>query len=353
MARPAAARKDGMRWGTAGMDETSLRTLLKSAMGDEPPIGLVGRNPLREGIQLRRRARMRRAAGAAAVVAAVAAALTAVTGILGDKAAAPSAGTAYVVIQGSGTVVPIDLATNSPTQPIQVGRSLYAIAITPDGKTAYVSDGENSLLAPDERNGAVTPVDLATDTPGTPIRFSVPPFAIAITPDGKTAYVVAGGNAVTPIDLATGAPGTPIHIAAPFMIAITPDGKTAYVASLTNTVTPIDLATNTPGTPIHVAGPADAIAITPDGKTAYVAGGNAVTPIDLATGAPGTPIHVAGPIYAIAITPDGKTAYVAGGNAVTPIHLATGTPGKPIRVWHHPSGYGQYIGSPGSIAIMP
>jgi DNA-binding beta-propeller fold protein YncE len=119
------------------MDETSLRALLDSAIGDEPPIGPVGRNSLRVGIRLRRRARMRRAAGAAAVVAAVAAALPAVTGVLGNRAAAPSAGTAYVVIQQSGTVVPIDLATNTPEQPIQVGGALYAIAITPDGKTAY------------------------------------------------------------------------------------------------------------------------------------------------------------------------------------------------------------------------
>jgi DNA-binding beta-propeller fold protein YncE len=54
----------------------------------------------------------------------------------------------------------------------------------------------------------------------------------------------------------------------------------------------------------------------------------------------------------MAIAPDGKTTYVADGNAVTPIDLATGTPGKPIRVGHS-SAHGQYIGSPGSIAIMP
>jgi DNA-binding beta-propeller fold protein YncE len=35
--------------------------------------------------------------------------------------------------------------------------------------------------------------------------------AIAITPDGKTAYV-ACGNAVTPIDLATGTPGKAIRV---------------------------------------------------------------------------------------------------------------------------------------------
>ena len=55
------------------------------------------------------------------------------------------------------------------------------------------------------------------------------------------------------------------------MIAITPDGKTAYVGSSFGTVTPINTATNKPGKPIKVAAtPSLAIAITPSpapGKT--------------------------------------------------------------------------------------
>jgi DNA-binding beta-propeller fold protein YncE len=337
----------------ACMDETSLPALLEAAFGDdEPPTGPAGRNWLREGIRMRR-ARMRRAAGGAAVIAAAAVAVPAVTGVFGNSTAAPGAGTAYVVIQGSGTVVPINLATNTPERPIHVGRSLYAIAITPDGKTAYVSDGQISIMTPQyKEKQAVTPVHLATHTPGRPIRFSTPPFAIAITPNGKTAYVSNDVDAVTPIDLATSTPGKPIHLGGPDdLIAIAPDGKTAYVAS-ENTVTPIDLATSTPGKPIHVAWLAYAIAIAPDGKTAYVAGGNIVTPIDLATSTPGKPIHVAGSAFAIAINPAGTTAYVTGETAVTPIDLATDTPGKPITV-RHPSPHGRYISSPGSIAITP
>jgi hypothetical protein len=50
----------------ASMDETSLPALLEAAFGDdEPPTGPAGRNWLREGIRMRRRARLRRAAGAA------------------------------------------------------------------------------------------------------------------------------------------------------------------------------------------------------------------------------------------------------------------------------------------------
>ena len=54
-------------------------------------------------------------------------------------------------------------------------------------------------------------------------------------------------------------------------IAITPNGATAYVAnSSRNTVTPIDMATNTAGTPISVGTDPEAVAITPNGTTAYV-----------------------------------------------------------------------------------
>jgi YVTN family beta-propeller protein len=71
----------------------------------------------------------------------------------------------------------------------------------------------------------VTPITVATNTPGTPIPVSTAPAGIAITPDGKTAYVANGGSAtVTPITVATNTPGTPIPVGSnPKGIAITPD----------------------------------------------------------------------------------------------------------------------------------
>ena len=101
----------------------------------------------------------------------------------------------------------------------------------------------------------MTPIDTATNTAGTAIAVGSGPFGVAITPDGKTAYVTNDlSGSVTPIDTATNTPGTAIAVgSAPFGVAITPDGKTAYVANLSSgSVTPIDTATNTPGTPIAV-----------------------------------------------------------------------------------------------------
>jgi DNA-binding beta-propeller fold protein YncE len=269
-------------------------------------------------------------------------------GASGSGPGGPSPATAYVVSNGDGTVTPINLATGTPGTPIHVGNKPTTIAITLDGKTAYVTNSSD---------GTVTPINLATGTPGTPIHVGNKPTAIAITPDGATAYVVNNDDGtVTPINLATGTPGTPITVGnTPTAIAITPDGKTAYVTDNSgDTVTPINLATGTPGTPIHVGNGPSSIAIAPDGRTAYVTGNDdgTVTPISLPADSPGTPITVGNPTmpfvgsaYAIAIAPDGRTAYVLNNadepahnflGTVTPINLATGTLGTPITVGHTP-----------------
>jgi len=212
-------------------------------------------------------------------------------------------------------VTPITTATNTPGKPIKVGHRPRLIAITPDGKTAYVVN----------QGGTVTPIATATNTPGKPIKVGGQPYsAIAITPDGKTVYVAnTGTNTVTPISTATNTPGKPIKVGVnrkvtppgghsffespePWAIAITPDGKTAYVASFASgTVTPIATATNTPGKPIKVGKGAWAIAITPDGKTAYAISFYpcTATPISTATNKAGKPVKVGRGPEAIAIAP--------------------------------------------------
>jgi len=255
----------------------------------------------------------------------------------GTSPAAPAraAMTAYVASYRDGTVTPVSLAAGTTSPPIRSGTWPSAIAITPDGARAYVT---NNL-----GDGTVTPINLATGIPGTPIRAGTWPRAIAITPDGARAYVAnTGDGTLTPIDLSTGTPGSPIRVGnGPMAIAITPDGARAYVANTGDgTLTPIDLSTGTPRAPIRAGKGPVSIAITPDGKTAYVAntGDGTLTRIDLSTGTPHAPIWAGKGPVSIAITPDGKTAYVADevGRTVTPIYLAAGAPGAPIRIGKGP-----------------
>lgn len=248
-------------------------------------------------------------------------------------------GFAYVASNANGTVTPINIATNTAGTPITVGSFPSGIVISPDGTTAYVDNGGSGS------NGKVTPVDLATGAAGTPIPVGTGPLDIAITPNGATLYVTDWGDGkVVPISTATNTAGPAIPVGnSPFDIAITPDGATAYVANCgSNTVTPINLATNTPGTPIPVGNCPEGIAITPNGSTAYVSNSTdgTVTPISIATNTAGIPIPVGSNPWGIAITPNGATAYVCdtGSGTVTPISTATNTAGTPIPVGEGPTG---------------
>ena len=128
-------------------------------------------------------------------------------------APAPAAGsarpvTAYVVNSGDGTVTPISTATNRPGRAIRIlpagddHLSLFVIEITPDGRTAYVlANG-----AP----GTLTPFSTTTSKPGAPITTGLA-SAMAITPNGKTLYL-ADDNIVITVNTATNKPGRPIPL---------------------------------------------------------------------------------------------------------------------------------------------
>jgi DNA-binding beta-propeller fold protein YncE len=164
-------------------------------------------------------------------------------------------------------------------------------------------------VANESQPGTITPVNTATNTAGRPIHTTREPFDIAITPDGKTAYVLSRSagiptrSVLTPINTATNAPGQRVYLnglGGDGFIAITPNGKTAYVLAGTYTVHPIATASNVAGPPIQLksdcqsklSSAQDVMAITPDGKTVYVACQGAVVPISTATSLPGRPIRI-------------------------------------------------------------
>ena len=224
-----------------------------------------------------------------------------------------------------------------------------AVAVTPDGTTAYVTD-----LDYDE----VTPINTSTLTPGTPIKVCVYPAAIAITPDGTTAWVVCEGSgsgtaALQPIDLSTGVAGTPLSFGGePSYITISPDGATAYVGLFSGAVYPVDIAAATPTIgsaftlPTGTSG-AFGLGLSPNGATLYVstiasATGTEVVPFNTSTHSAETPISLGettGFPGQLAMSSDGKTAYVSDFNngVVIPLNLVAGTAGSPITVEANPS----------------
>ena len=264
----------------------------------------------------------------------------------------PNGQTALIASWTGGTVTPVTLSTGAKGTPITVGTNPTAIAITPDGTKAYVANYNGNGA------GTVTEITLSGDATTT-IPVGRGPGGIVITPNGATAYVANNyDGTVTPINIATNTAGTPITVGAggnlsrTDAIAITPNGSTVYAGNYTSDdIVPITVATNTAGTPITAITNPLAIAITPDGSTAYITEDGTpghVVALTLANSGLGTPITVGNNPQGIAITPDQATAYIAnynglGASVVTPINLANNTAETPITVGDGPQ----------SVAITP
>lgn len=353
------------------MDKKSLHDLLDAATVPDPPVGAMPQNAMRAGIRLRRRRRARYGSvGAATAAVACAATLTVAPGI-GRHTAASASGTIYVLgnTSSQGTVTPISAATNTPGQPIVVrtGDPNYLVpdtgplmAVTPDGKTIWATDGAGTVTAistaTKKAEKTITVLPDAGATVGTIVAGT---RQILATPDGKTVYVMDSRGTVTPISTATDQPGTPIRLGPDpsngYQMAITPDGRTLYVldfnyqpGTLPSYVIPIDTATGRPGAPIRVPTYANWITVTPDGRTAYVIGESAtgssaeVTPIATATNTPGSPVAI-GPGAASdpVMAPDGQSMYLEFSqsgpalslvNWVVPFSTVTNRPGKLISL---------------------
>jgi hyaluronoglucosaminidase len=246
--------------------------------------------------------------------------------------ATPNGKTVYLVNMGAHDVVPFSIATGQPGSPIQVSGAQSAL-LAPNG-TLYVGG-----------DGVLTPISTATNKAGAPIDAYGDPDSMAVTPDGRTLYVADGNNGdVVPISTATNTAGRPIRVGSGGTgvadgegLAIAPDGKTVWVLGDSGWVTPISTATHRKGTPMGVSGSPVAIAITPSGRTAYVVrNGNgfaAVSPLDLVTHRVGKSIPVPQLAEWITISPDGKTAYAGYlGGPVIPISTATNAKG-PFFGW--------------------
>ncbi len=241
-----------------------------------------------------------------------------------------------MVNSASDSVTPVNLVTRRADKPIRVGADPQAIALTPNGRMAYVVNSGS---------GTVTPIATGTRRPGTAIPVGSDPQQIAITPDGRTAYVTnEGSDSVTPIDLATGVAGTPIPVGSePRGIAITPDGRTAFVLDWGgSSVTPISVASGQAGSPIRVGGYPFAIAVAPDGGAVYVAsyGSDTVTRISTGTLSAWRPVRVGQAPNALAVSPDGRTVLAVNGDSdtVTPVSAAGSR--RSWRSWRPAAGRG-------------
>ena len=198
-------------------------------------------------------------------------------------AASPDGLTAYR-LDPDGTLRVFDVVSGQVKGEVVVSAtSSIAAATSRDGTRLYVAN------AGDGTGVAVISTDTTHDTYElvTTIPVGTPALALQVSPDGKTAYVVNGQHLIV-VDTVTNSVTTTINAGnVPVNLVISPDGSRVYVGNLLdNTVSVIDAATNTELTRVHsILGPI-ALAVSPDGSLVYAltgGGGSRLSVIDTAT----------------------------------------------------------------------
>jgi YVTN family beta-propeller protein len=233
----------------------------------------------------------------------------------------PDGSRAYVT-NHLDTVSVVDIATNAMIETISVGFFPRDVAITPDGSRAYVANTFSDTLSV---------IDTATNQVIDTIPGLADPVQLAITPDGSRAYVATQGfspAAVAVIDTVSNTviASIPIPTGVPLDIEITPDGSRAYVpAGGVGAIWVIETATNTIVAGIEGLGFAGRLAITPDGTRAYVTQitGDNVAVIDTATNTVVATIGLRPQFIPseVGITPDGSRVYVLSGLLSGPVSV--------------------------------
>ncbi len=239
---------------------------------------------------------------------------------------------AYVGNFKDSTVSVIDTAAGSVITTVPVAAGPDGIVVTRDGRAAYVSGSGAS---------GVSVIDTATDRVAQTLEVGKGPQGLALTPDGKSVLVAVNGeDRIAVVDTATRAITATIAIPKPHTIAVTPDGRFAYVASQEPghfALARVDLATRAVTATVALEKPPRDLEFGPGGRALYftLAGVAAVQVLDPATNtvvaqiATGVSPHIAnvfGPAHtgAIVVQGPGELLLFDTATNVATRHIAVG-----------------------------
>lgn len=302
-----------------------------------------------------------------------------------DEEMSADGATLYVTDNLSGTVIPIDTATNrlEPAQPLTQGVDFYVPSPTTSGALVgaatsagqpgvvyfynpatgsgtpvqvganpaesafYSKDGSTVWITEagtNSRPGVLIPVDAATHKPGTPIKLGVAPGAYALAPNGET-LVIANrtDSTLSVIDLVKRAVIATVPVGAtPTGVAVDAAGTTAWVASVPDhKLVPVSLVTDRAGTAVSLDNAPGDLALPSASGLAWVlfpSSNGSVSFLDGTTGPFGRSIHVGnGPDLMIGT--GSETSWVANAltNTVQRINAAGQSAGRPIPIFQAPS----------------
>lgn len=194
----------------------------------------------------------------------------------------PDGSHALVCLSRANTLALVDLVSGATETQIPVGVAPYEVVVTPDGRTAFVSNlggrhpraGEPSAnssgtpIVVDERgigaSGTVTRVDLEARAASGELECGPHPTALALSADGARLFVAAtSSDAVLVVDTARFAIDERVDVqpdpalgfgSLPNALALSPDGRTLYVANGGNNAVALVRLADGPNAASHVAG---------------------------------------------------------------------------------------------------
>ena len=191
-----------------------------------------------------------------------------------EKQAAPKA---YVGLFGDNAVAVIDTATNKVVKTLPVPTGPEGLVASPDGTRVYASSAGDST---------VSVISTVTDRVVSTIEVGKMPHGLSISRDGRQLLVaVWGASRVAVIDTVRNQVVAQLPVGNPHSIAISPDGRTAYVAAQkpgATELTVLDLTTRQQVGKVPLDKTPRAVNFSPDGKVIYFtqAGVNSVQVLD-------------------------------------------------------------------------
>lgn len=259
----------------------------------------------------------------------------AMAAILLPVASASAGSKVYVGNFADSTVSVIDAATGKVVATVPVATGPHGMAVTQDGRTVFVTgDGSSSMSV----------IDTASDKVVKTVDVGKTPNGIALTPDGKQLLVAINGeDRLAFLDAASQTQLGSVSVAKPHTVAISPDGRIAYVTSQAPSspaLDVIDIPTETVIDSIKLDKiPRDG-EFKDDGKAFYFteAGVNAVQVLDLATGKIAAQIPTGASPHFVKVFPWAKLGMVVvqGPGEVLFFDPATSQPVKTVAVGKQP-----------------
>ena len=186
---------------------------------------------------------------------------------------------------------------------IQVGAQAFGLALTPDGRTAFVGSND----------GKINVVDLLANQVARTITSPV--FGLHLTLDASRDRLYAsGGGSVVEFDLPTNSVRRTFNIVASQATALSADGRTLYVGTENGALNMVDLESG--ATSVMVATPdcgSWGLALTPDNHFLYLAcsGQGSVKIVDVEQRSVVKTITSVGEVRRVAVSQDGSVVAVA------------------------------------------